>query len=170
MSAEMVLWCLRSATAGPSKSRGVFGPVFVWGSRFGQRSSPSRDRDLKDLSRASAAFRNKLVGETMLYSGESQWMKRKFRRSLSHWIENVCSWFICISNYMYDTLITSAPYNTIQCLSWCERTSVSRSFLLKLGKFCLVYVCIMFYTAVEKVLRYFFSSKNPLWKYWSEIF
>lgn len=53
-----------------------FGPVFVCGSQFGQRSSPSRDRDLEDLSRASAAFRNKLVGETVLYStavDHSQW-------------------------------------------------------------------------------------------------
>lgn len=68
-----------------------FGPVFVWGSQFSQRSGPSRDQDLKDLSRAPAAFRNKLVGETMLYStavDHSEW-KRKFRGSLSHWIQNI---------------------------------------------------------------------------------
>lgn len=42
--------------------------VFVWGSQFCQRSSPSRAPDLKDLSRASTAFTNKLVGEMILYS------------------------------------------------------------------------------------------------------
>ncbi|KAK5892823.1 hypothetical protein CesoFtcFv8_013173 [Champsocephalus esox] len=60
----MVLWCLQSAV----QMKRSLGPVFVCGSGSGQLSSPSRDRDLEDLSRASAAFRNKLVGETVLCS------------------------------------------------------------------------------------------------------
>lgn len=52
----------------PIQIKRSFGPVFVWGSQFGQRSSPSRDRDLEDFSRASTAFTNNLVGETVLYS------------------------------------------------------------------------------------------------------
>lgn len=58
------------------------GPVFVWGSGFGQRSGLSRDRDREDLSRASAAFGNKLVGETLLHSTAVD--HREWGGSLSH--------------------------------------------------------------------------------------
>lgn len=70
----------------PVQIKKSFGPAFVWGSRFGQWAGPSRDRDLEDLSRASAAFRNKLVGETALYGtavdhsgwkGSLEWAMKK---------------------------------------------------------------------------------------------
>lgn len=64
MSAEMVSPCLRSVTPGCwSKSRSVRAPSLCGDPSFGRQYSLQPGRDVEDLSGASAAFRNKLVGE-----------------------------------------------------------------------------------------------------------
>lgn len=96
----------------PVQIKRSFGPVFVWGSQLGQRSSPSRDQDLEDLSRASAAFINKLVGGRRRCTVQ-QWITVKGKEVLeevSGRIQIICSCFVRISYCMYDTFIKSAPY------------------------------------------------------------
>lgn len=65
MSAETVLWCLQSKAAGClSKSRVTAQSLYK---DLSLASSPGpAGMGSEDLSRASAAFRNKLVGETEL--------------------------------------------------------------------------------------------------------
>lgn len=58
----------------PVQIKGSQGPVFVSGSRFWLAVWSLQGRDVKDLSRAATAFRNKLVREMEphIYSGGSQ--------------------------------------------------------------------------------------------------
>lgn len=78
MSAEMVLWCLQSTAAGClSKSSGVMAQSLSEDLSLA-RSPGQQGQDLKDLSRASEAFKNNLVWEMELYtySGRSQQIRR----------------------------------------------------------------------------------------------
>lgn len=65
MSAEMVLWCFAGSLVQIERS---CGPLFVRESRLGQPLRPQQGQgDLEDLSRAAAAFENKLSERTELH-------------------------------------------------------------------------------------------------------
>lgn len=95
---------------GPVQIRRSLGPVFVWGSQSG----PSRDRDLEDLSRASAAFVNKLVGSRRCAAQRCIAVNGgEVHRELSLGTDHICRCFIGIS--LYGSSVTSV-YCSVPCL------------------------------------------------------